>query len=106
MFYAGLQPQKDPRWPGNEGWPMSADIEIYTWSTCPYCNRAKALLRQKGAEFREYVLDGDETGRAAMSQRANGQRSVPQIFINGRHIGGSDDLYQLDSKGQLDSLLK
>ena len=85
---------------------MSSDIEIYTWSTCPYCQRAKALLKQKGVDFREYVLDGDEEARQAMSERANGRRSVPQIFINGAHIGGSDDLYALESQGQLDPLLK
>lgn len=85
---------------------MSADVEIYTWSTCPYCMRAKSLLTQKGVEYREYVLDGDEDGRQAMSERANGRRSVPQIFINGAHIGGSDDLYALETHGKLDALLK
>ncbi len=85
---------------------MSADVEIYTWSTCPFCNRAKALLRQKGVEFKEHNLDGDEPGREEMSKRASGRRSMPQIFINGQHVGGCDDLYALESKGQLDPLLK
>lgn len=102
MFYC----REDPGGPGTEAKSMSAEVEIYTWSTCPYCNRAKALLRQKGVEFKEHNLDGDEAGREAMSQRTNGRRSVPQIFINGQHIGGSDDLYELESKGQLDPLLK
>jgi len=102
MFYSG-RIFSDPK-PKRKA--MNADVEIYTWSTCPYCNRAKALLRQKGVEFREHNLDGDEAGREEMSKRANGRRSVPQIFINGNHIGGSDDLYQLESKGQLDPLLK
>lgn len=85
---------------------MSAEVEIYTWSTCPFCNRAKALLRQKSVEFKEHNLDGDEPGREEMSKRTGGRKSVPQIFINGKHVGGCDDLYGLESKGQLDPLLK
>ncbi len=83
-----------------------AKVEIYTWSHCPFCRRAKALLNQKGVEFIEYCLDGDEEGRAKMGERANGRTSVPQIFINDQHIGGSEELYSLESRGELDSLLQ
>ncbi|OKH25954.1 glutaredoxin 3 [Hydrococcus rivularis NIES-593] len=84
---------------------VKANVEIYTWQTCPYCIRAKLLLWWKGVNFIEYKIDGDEAARNAMAQRANGRRTVPQIFINDRHIGGCDDLYSLDGQGQLDSLL-
>jgi glutaredoxin 3 len=82
-----------------------ANVEIYTWQTCPFCIRAKMLLWWKGVNFTEYKIDGDEAARAKMAERANGRRSVPQIFINEQHIGGSDDLYQLNTGGKLDSLL-
>ena len=85
---------------------MAANVEIYTWTTCPFCIRAKSLLKKKGVDFSEYVLDGDEEGRDEMAKRANGRRSVPQIFISDRHIGGCDDLYDLDSLGKLDPLLQ
>ncbi|AMW27408.1 MULTISPECIES: glutaredoxin 3 [Arthrospira] len=84
---------------------MTNSIEIYTWSSCPFCLRAKALLKRKGWEFTEYVIDGDEEARDRMAVKANGRRSVPQVFINGRHIGGCDDLHALEAQGQLDSLL-
>ncbi|HEY9876123.1 MAG TPA: glutaredoxin 3 [Candidatus Obscuribacterales bacterium] len=84
---------------------MAATVEIYTWSACPFCIRAKQLLRHKGVEFAEYVIDGDEAARAKMAQRANGRRSVPQIFINDQHIGGCDDIYELEDLGKLDVLL-
>ena len=84
---------------------IKANIEIYTWQTCPYCIRAKMLLSWKGAKFTEYKIDGDAAARAKMAERANGRRSVPQIFINNQHIGGCDDIYRLDSQGQLDPLL-
>ncbi|MFO7032279.1 glutaredoxin 3 [Limnospira fusiformis CCALA 023] len=84
---------------------MTNSIEIYTWSSCPFCLRAKALLKRKGWEFTEYVIDGDEETRDRMAVKANGRRSVPQVFINGRHIGGCDDLHALEAQGQLDSLL-
>lgn len=84
---------------------MTANVEIYTWATCPFCIRAKALLKQKGIEFTEYAIDGDEVARAAMAKRANGRRSVPQIFVNNQHLGGCDDLYALDRAGKLDALL-
>ncbi|MEH2047366.1 glutaredoxin 3 [Nostoc sp.] len=84
---------------------MAAKVEIYTWRTCPFCIRAKSLLKNKGVEFIEYSIDGDEAARNKMAQRANGRRSVPQIFINDDHIGGCDDIHALDSQGKLDDLL-
>jgi glutaredoxin 3 len=84
---------------------MAANVEIYTWSMCPYCIRAKALLDRKGVQYTEYCLDGNEPGRRTMAERANGRKSVPQIFINNYHIGGCDDLYALDRQDQLDPLL-
>ncbi|MGJ3249990.1 MAG: glutaredoxin 3 [Elainellaceae cyanobacterium] len=84
---------------------INADVEIYTWQVCPYCIRAKLLLWWKGVDFTEYKIDGDEAARTKMAERANGRRSVPQIFIDGHHIGGCDDLYALDSSGNLDPLL-
>ncbi len=84
---------------------IKANVEIYTWQTCPYCIRAKMLLWWKGVKFTEYKIDGDATAREAMASRANGGRSVPQIFVNDRHVGGCDDLYKLDTQGQLDPLL-
>lgn len=84
---------------------MAANVEIYTWSTCPFCIRAKALLKKKGVDFTEYTIDGDEVARDQMAQRANGRRSVPQIFINDQYIGGCDDIHALDRQGELDPLL-
>jgi glutaredoxin 3 len=84
---------------------MAANVEIYTWSRCPFCIRAKALLDKKGVDYTEYVIDGDEGARAKMSVRANGRRSVPQIFIDDQHIGGCDDIHALDAQGKLDPLL-
>ncbi len=85
---------------------MAAKVEIYTWRTCPFCIRAKHLLKQKGIDFTEYSVDGDEEARTQMSQRAKGRRSLPQIFINDRHIGGCDDIHDLDAEGRLDALLQ
>ncbi|HEY9815880.1 MAG TPA: glutaredoxin 3 [Candidatus Obscuribacterales bacterium] len=84
---------------------MKAQVEIYTWQTCPFCIRAKILLGWKGVSYTEYKIDGDGAARMRMAERANGRRSVPQIFVNNQHIGGCDDLYSLDRQGQLDPLL-
>ncbi|NJK77468.1 MAG: glutaredoxin 3 [Oscillatoriales cyanobacterium RU_3_3] len=84
---------------------MAAKVEIYTWRTCPFCIRAKGLLKQKNVNFTEYAIDGDETARAQMAKRANGRRSLPQIFIDDQHVGGCDDIYELDARGKLDPLL-
>jgi glutaredoxin 3 len=84
---------------------VNATVEIYTWQTCPFCIRAKLLLWWKGVNYTEYKIDGDETARTRMAERANGGRTVPQIFINNQPIGGCDNLYALDRQGQLDLLL-
>lgn len=85
---------------------MAPKVEIYTWSTCPFCIRAKALLDRKGIAYTEYCIDGDEAARADMADRANGRRSLPQIFIADQHIGGCDDLHALEAGGKLDPMLQ
>ena len=82
-----------------------ARVEIYTKFTCPYCSRAKRLLEEKGASYEEYELNSSPGKRDEMLQRSNGRYTVPQIFIDGRHIGGSDDLAELDRQGGLEPLL-
>jgi glutaredoxin 3 len=83
-----------------------AKVEIYVWTSCPFCIRAKHLLDRKGVAYIEHVIDGDEPARQAMVQRGTGgSRSVPQIFINDQHRGGCDDLHRLERQGQLDALL-
>ena len=81
-------------------------IKIYTTPICPFCVRAKALLKKKGATFDEVDVFMDADARQEMEDRARGARTVPQIFIGEKHVGGCDDLYALESKGQLDPLLK
>ena len=83
---------------------MPPKIEIYTWSRCPFCIRAKSLLESKGVKYVEYCIDGDEAARDKMAERA-GRRSLPQIFIDDKHVGGCDDIHALERKGELDSLL-
>lgn len=80
-------------------------VEIYTTPTCPYCTAAKRLLTKKGAAYTEIDVSRDPDQRAAMMRRANGGRTVPQIFIGGTHVGGCDDLHELDHEGRLDPLL-
>lgn len=82
-----------------------AKVEIYTTPTCPYCIRAKALLKAKGVDYQETDVSRDPALRDAMTTRAGGRRSVPQIFIDGQHIGGSDELHALDARGGLDPML-
>ena len=82
-----------------------AKVEIYTKFGCPYCARAKALLDGKGVQYAETDVSGGGADREKMLSRANGRTTVPQIFIDGRHIGGSDDLATLDRQGQLDTML-
>ena len=82
-----------------------ARVEMYTTGWCPYCSRARALLEKKGVDFAEISLDEEPGRRAEMIERAHGGRTVPQIFINGEHIGGCDDLMALDRKGLLDPKL-
>lgn len=81
-----------------------ADVIIYTTPICPYCVRAKHLLKQKGATWTEIDVSRDVAERQALVART-GQRTVPQIFINGNHVGGCDELYALDRAGGLDPLL-
>jgi len=81
-----------------------AQVTIYTTKVCPYCVRAKQLLERKGVEYAEISAE-DEAVREAMIEKAGGRRSVPQIFINEKHVGGCDDLYALDKEGKLDSML-
>jgi glutaredoxin 3 len=80
-------------------------IEIYTQLFCPYCARAMNLLRNKGVEFQEIDAPSGSAAREQARERSGGRTSVPQIFINGAHIGGSDDLAALDRAGKLDPLL-
>ncbi len=84
---------------------MMPPIVIYTKSTCPYCDAAKALLRKKAAPFEEIRVDGDRAAQAAMAVKAGGRWTVPQIFIGERHVGGCDDIHALEAAGRLDPLL-
>ncbi|TNE67527.1 MAG: glutaredoxin 3 [Alphaproteobacteria bacterium] len=81
-----------------------ADVVIYSSNMCPYCFRAKALLKQRGAAFREILVDMNPKARAEMREKA-GRNTVPQIWIGDQHIGGCDDLYALDARGGLAPLL-
>jgi glutaredoxin 3 len=80
-------------------------VEIYTTQWCPYCRTAKALLARKNVPFKEIDVSTSSEIRQAMIQRANGRTSVPQIFIGETHVGGSDDLHDLERQGRLDPLL-
>ena len=82
-----------------------AKVEIYTWTSCPFCIRAKNLLTKKGINFLEHKIDGDPIAREEMTLRAQGRKTVPQIFIDDHGIGGCDDLYELDQINKLDQLL-
>ena len=82
-----------------------AKVEIYTWQTCPFCIRAKDLFNAKGIAYEEYQIDGDNDARQKMSERAGGRTSVPQIFIDDKHVGGCDDVHALDRSGELERLL-
>lgn len=81
------------------------EVTIYATMFCPYCVRAKRLLEAKGVKYVEIDVDMTVGARKEMMEKAGGRRTVPQIFIDGRHVGGSDDLYALDRAGKLDSLL-
>ena len=82
-----------------------AEVVIYTKPGCPYCAMAEGLLTRKGVEYTEIVASNDPEKKQEMIQRSNGRMTFPQIFIDGKHIGGSDDLHALDRKGELDPLL-
>jgi glutaredoxin 3 len=81
-------------------------IEIYTKMLCPYCTRAKRLLGEKGVDYQEFDITMGGPKRAEMIQRANGRTTVPQIFIDDTHVGGSDDLVALERAGKLDPMLQ
>jgi glutaredoxin 3 len=81
-----------------------AEVVIYSTGFCFYCMRAKQLLQRKGVAFTEVMVDQDPAQRAEM-ERLSGRRTVPQVFIGGKHVGGSDELYALERAGQLDALL-
>ena len=85
---------------------MTAKVEIYSSPFCGYCARAKRLLSSKGIDYIEYDVLADSALRDEMVQRAKGGTTVPQIFIDGQHVGGSDDIHALDRAGRLDPLLK
>jgi glutaredoxin 3 len=84
---------------------IKANVVLYTTPWCPFCNRAKTLLSNKGVSFKDINVDGNPSLRQEMMAKANGRHTVPQIFINGQGIGGSDDLHALDAAGKLDPML-
>lgn len=84
---------------------MSPDVTLYTKSSCPFCQQAKALLKRKGISFREIEITGDPVLTAEMEQRS-GRHTVPQIFIGDVHIGGASDLFELEAAGSLDPLFQ
>jgi glutaredoxin 3 len=82
-----------------------ADVVIYTRDWCGYSDAARALLERKGVPFEEINATGNRDLRAQMVERANGRNTFPQVFIGGSHVGGCDDLYDLEDQGKLDALL-
>ncbi|MDF1760209.1 MAG: glutaredoxin 3 [Coxiellaceae bacterium] len=82
-----------------------ADVVIYSKAVCPYCDRAKDLLGQKGVSYTEKRIDKNPDDLAQMLDKSNGRRTVPQIFIGDHHVGGFDDLWALEQAGELDPLL-
>jgi len=83
---------------------MITDVLLYTTNWCPFCRRAKTLLKEKGVQWKELDIEANPVHRQAMT-KSSGRSSVPQIFINGTHVGGSDELFELDVRGELDKLL-
>lgn len=84
---------------------MTARVEIYATQSCPYCHAARGLLQKKGVSYEMIDVGREPERRSEMTQRANGRRTVPQIFIDGTHVGGSDDIHALDRAGKLDPML-
>lgn len=82
-----------------------AKVTVYSGPSCPYCVRAKDLLKRKGVAFEEINVKADPAQMEEMLKLSNGRRTIPQIFINGQHVGGSDDLHALDAAGKLDPML-
>lgn len=93
-------------WNGSSLERELAKVEIYTRDFCGYSSRAKSLLSRKGVQFTEYDAGMDADLRREMIQRSNGGSTFPQIFINGRHVGGCDDLHELEAGGRLDAMLE
>jgi len=89
----------------NDDTPMPK-VELYGTLICPYCHAAKRLLKAKGIAYTHHDVTFDPKGRRAMAERAGGRHTVPQIFIDGRPIGGCDELYALDARGELDAMLE
>ena len=83
-----------------------SSVEIYTTMFCPFCSRAKSLLKSRGAKFKEIDVTSDLKGRQEMTKKSGGATSVPQVFINGIHIGDCDFIHQLDASGKLEPLLQ
>lgn len=83
-----------------------SQVVVYSGPNCPYCERAKLLLKKKNVAFIEHNVRMDEAAFQDMLQKSGGRRTIPQIFINDKHIGGCDDLYALDAAGELDPLIK
>lgn len=83
---------------------MSTKVKIYTWGHCPYCIKAKGLLDSKGISYNEVSLDGDEDARMELAKQT-GMKSVPQVFIGEKFVGGCDDLHTINDNGELDQLL-
>ena len=83
-----------------------ADIEIYTSPFCPFCHRAKALLKKKGVSFTEIDVMMSPGKRAEMTERSGGRETVPQVFVDGRHVGDCTEIHQMDAQGKLDAALK
>lgn len=82
-----------------------ADVVLYTKPGCPYCFAAMSLLKKKGVDYTEIVASNDPARKAEMVEKSGGAATFPQIFIDGKHVGGSDDIHALDRKGELDPLL-
>jgi glutaredoxin 3 len=85
---------------------MSVEVVMYCTAACPFCQAAERLLAQKGVAVDKVRVDLQPERRSEMTRKAGGRRTVPQIWIDGRHVGGCDDLYELERRGELDSLLK
>lgn len=81
------------------------EVVMYSTLMCPYCQRARMLLRQKGVDYTEILVDREPAYRPEMIRKAGGRTSVPQIFIDSLHVGGCDDMFELDHQGRLDALL-
>ncbi len=93
------------KWLACKGLSMTVEVKLYSTQFCPYCIRAKQLLSQKDVEFVDIPVDQNPLLRTRMME-ASGRQTVPQIWINGRHVGGFDDLWSLEQRGQLDTLLQ